>query len=192
MAPKKLNSESSNPEDVVRRYLNYLEDPSSVIDHDRVNDIQEQLSSTDDQIERLRLESELDRARSTDGEAIAQSFISVAKAFADSEHITAGAFRRQGVPSEVLSLAGFDVRAAKSTKAPTVRSQRVNAATVSTHVLGRSGEWTYNDIETTTGASIGTVRKVVDELVASNKVKSLGADPNHASRGRAPNLFTTA
>ena len=49
-----------------------------------------------------------------------------------------------------------------------------------------------NDIETTTGASIGTVRKVVDELVASNKVKSLGADPNHASRGRAPNLFTTA
>lgn len=90
MAPKKLNSESSNPEDVVRRYLNYLSDPSSVIDHDRVNEVQEQLSSTDDQIERLRLESELDRAQSTDGEAIAQSFISVAKAFADSEHITAG------------------------------------------------------------------------------------------------------
>ena len=72
MAPKKLNSESSNPEDVVRRYLNYLGDPSSVIDHDRVNEVQEQLSSTDDQIERLRLESELDRAQSTDGEAIAQ------------------------------------------------------------------------------------------------------------------------
>lgn len=192
MATRKSNSESSNPEDVVRRYLSYLNDPSSVIDHDRVSEVQEQLSNTDDQIERLRLESELDRARSTDGESIAQAFISVAKAFADSEDITAGAFRRQGVPSEVLSLAGFDVRVSKGAKAPAVRSQRVNAATVSAHVLGRSGEWTYNDIETSTGASIGTVRKVVDDLVASNKVKSLGADPNHASRGRAPNLFTAA
>lgn len=192
MASRKSNSDSTNPEDVVRRYLNYLTDPSSVIDHDRVSEVQQQLSETDDQIERLRLESELDRARSTDGEAIAQAFISAAKAFADSENITAGAFRRQGVPAEVLSLAGFDVKAPKTAKAPAARSQRVNAATVSTHVLGRSGEWTYNDIESSTGASIGTVRKVVDDLVASNKVKSLGADPNHASRGRAPNLFTAA
>lgn len=191
MATKRSNSESTNPEDVVRRYLNYLSDPSSVIDHDRVNEVQQRLSETDDQIERLRLESELDRARSTDGEAIAQSFISVAKTFADSEDITAGAFRRQGVPAEVLSLAGFDVRAPKGAKAPATRSQRVNAATVSEHVQGRTGTWTYNDIESTTGASIGTVRKVVDELVTSNKVKSLGADPDHASRGRAPNLFAT-
>jgi len=38
----------------------------------------------------------------------------------------------------------------------------------------------------------GTVRKVVDDLVAAKKVKSLGPDPDHASRGRAPNLFTAA
>ena len=189
MATNSQTKTAPNPEDVVRQYLNYLSDPSSVIDHYRVAEIQDQLNASDDQIERLRLESELDRARSTDGDDVAKRFISVAKRFADEENITADAFRRQGVPADVLAQAGFGSRGAK---AATVRSQRVNAATVSTHVLGRSGKWTYNDIETATGASIGTVRKVVDDLVAAKKVKSLGPDPDHASRGRAPNLFTTA
>lgn len=180
--------QNSNAEDVVRQYLSFLSDPTSVIDHARVEEIQNQLNASDDQIERLRLESELDRARSTNGESVAKEFISVAKGFAEAENITADAFRRQGVPSDVLSRAGFGGPA----KATGTRSQRVNAATVSTHVLGRSGKWTYNDVETATAASIGTVRKVVDDLVASKKVKSLGADPDHASRGRAPNLFTTA
>ena len=181
--------DTTNPEAAVRRYLNYLSDPTSVIDHDRVEEVQAELSATDDQIERLRLESELDRVRSTDGESVVREFISVAKQFAEEEDITADAFRRQGVPTEVLAQAGFGTKGGKATSA---RSQRVNAATVAAHVQGRSGTWTYNDIESGTGASIGTVRKVVDDLVAAKKVKSLGPDPDHASRGRAPNLFTAA
>jgi hypothetical protein len=186
-----LNADHPTPENAVRQYLDFLGDPATLVDHDRVAALQDALNGPDaptDPIERLRVDSELDRARTVDSELVTAGFISAAKAFADAEGITADAFRRQGVPSDVLVRAGFGGTA----KATGTRSQRVNAATVSTHVLGRSGTWTYNDIESGTGASIGTVRKVVDDLVSAKRVKSLGADPDHASRGRAPNLFTVA
>ena len=70
MASSTRTQDTTNPEAAVRRYLNYLSDPTSVIDHDRVEEVQAELSATDDQIERLRLESELDRVRSTDGESV--------------------------------------------------------------------------------------------------------------------------
>ena len=190
MRPMTLNADHPTPENAVRQYLGFLGDPATLVDHDRVAALQDALNGPDaptDPIERLRLESELDRVRSTDGESVVREFISVAKQFAEEEDITADAFRRQGVPTEVLAQAGFGTKGGKATSA---RSQRVNAATVAAHVQGRSGTWTYNDIESGTGASIGTVRKVVDDLVSAKRVKSLGADPDHASRGRAPNLFT--
>ncbi|MEZ5382893.1 MAG: hypothetical protein R2754_14005 [Microthrixaceae bacterium] len=189
----RTSTAKSSTEDVVRRYLAYLADPTSAIDHDAVADIQQQLAGCEDPIDRLRLESELDRARSTDGEAIAQEFIGKAKEFAEAQAITAEAFRRQGVPAEVLALAGFDVKTPKASKGGnTPRAARVNAATVASHMQGRAGNWSLKDIEAATGASVGTVRKVVDELVAAKKVKALGPDPDHASRGRAPNLFSAA
>ena len=38
----------------------------------------------------------------------------------------------------------------------------------------------------------GPFKVYVAELYTPKKVKSLGPDPDHASRGRAPNLFTAA
>ena len=141
MRPMTLNADHPTPENAVRQYLDFLGDPATLIDHDRVAALQDALNGPDaptDPIERVR-------------------------------------------PSAAAGAAGL---------LDHLRTVPRTMWGVAAHVQGRSGTWTYNDIESGTGASIGTVRKVVDDLVSAKKVKSLGADPDHASRGRAPNLFT--
>jgi hypothetical protein len=185
-------------ESAVRRYLEFLADPSSLVDHEAVASIEAELAITGDPIAKLRLYSRLEHARAADGEAAKLAFIVHAKSWAEGEGITVTAFSHLGVPDDVLRAAGFlgsgRARARSARPSPGDDQKRARARAVSTeqikvHVLGRQGSFTLSHVMDDVGGSPLTVRKAVEELVQDGKVRRLGPDPAHAGRGRAPIVY---
>lgn len=185
-------------EDAVRRYLEFLADPSSAVDGRRVAELERQLADSTDVIAKLKLYGDLDRARQGDVAELRSAFARHARAWAQRNDVGVEAFRALGVSDIALAESGFDLgrsTASRSKAAPSVkparapRSSNVSASTIRSAILARSGTFTLARIMSDAGGSPGTIRKVVDELEATGKVRNEGADPDHSGRGRAPHLF---
>ena len=182
-------------EDIVRRYLTYLEDPDQLVDAGEVGALEEAARSAAAPLDKLKAFAALDRARSPSTVRARSEFVRVARDWAEREDIPASAFRQLGVGDDVLREAGFGGaarrRGGRGGRRPVAATGRQRARPVGTGqieawVLGRTEPFTTSDIARGAGGSPVTIKKVLDELVASGKVDKLGPVKDWASRGRVP------
>jgi hypothetical protein len=178
----------------VRRYLDFLADPGSILDTTRISSLEKELESAKDPLTKLHAHAALEKARRTDGDAVRGAFVKHARSYAAAHDLSASAFRSVGVSDIALAEAGFDLghgrikaKAAK-TGLPSgrLRAPKVSKASIQAHILERTGSFTLNDVMGGIGGSIGTVNTVVKEMVDAGSIKQLGPDTNHQGRGRAP------
>lgn len=190
---------TTEAEAAVRRYLAYLDDPSSAIDHEAVAAAEAAFAAATDPIERLHAAADLEAARSADAGSLEDEFVRHARAYGEAEGIPASAFAAVGVSSEVLERAGFaDVarpgragrssgarRASSGPRAPQVPVSQIKAA-----VSQLPKRFTLAQLaERAGGGSPATVRKAVEELIAEGRVSSIGPALDHKGPGRAPTVY---
>lgn len=198
----KGDTEQPNGEGAVRLYLMYLTDPESLRDESRIKALTTEVERAKDPIDKLRALAELEKAKAVDPAQFREGFVRNAKAWADEQGITAGAFRELGVPDDALAEAGFDVgggrrgrgraggrRVAAASSGGRQRAKAVPADEIKRQVLDLDGPFTLSQVMERAGGSPATVRKAVEDLVASGKVEKLGPATDHSGRGRAPTLY---
>lgn len=174
------------PVEAVRRYLHYLKDPSSLIDHRQVTALEAKLEEAADVVERLALREQLQQARTVDAAAVRDAFVTHAKAWADEQGITADAFRAEGVPDDALAEAGLLAKPPRRSR--TRRSPAADA--VRSALPKQEGQAvTVHSLAAKTGASVDTVRSVVKQEVKAGRLKRAGADREHSEPGRPPTLY---
>lgn len=188
--------ELATAESAVRRYLQFVADPSSLVDHAAIAELERQAHAADDPIEKLKLLSRLEKARAVDGERTKIDFIRYAKQWADANDVSPAAFRALGVDDQLLLAAGIGARerSAGATRRPPVRNQTERAGNVSAaHIKQVVSQWTDEfvlaDVVSKVGGSPMTVRKALDELVEAGSVVNLGPKEHHDGRGRAPFVY---
>jgi hypothetical protein len=189
------SSSTVSPESVVRAYLQYLEDPASLVDEVTVKRLQGEFDNARDPVDRLKTLAALGKARSADDSTYRTNFIRYAKQWADQEGVPGTAFRELGVPADVLAEAGLDPRtkrrrgAKAKAKAGTTSRQRrppVKGAELEEAVLAMKEPFTVKDIVDRCEASSMTVKNVLDRLIAEEKVTDAGE--RRGARGRAAKL----
>jgi hypothetical protein len=191
---------AANPEDAVRRYLVYLEDPSRLIDQAAVESQTARAKAIVDPIERLHAYAGLERIRTVDGETLTQAFVGVALGWATEHSIPVAAFRELGVPDATLKAAGFELgRRGRTTDTARPRqrpvgtaaqwAKRVSVDSIQDVMRAFSEPFTLAEVAAKTGGSVATVRKAAEALCTSGELVKRGPDPRHASRGRAPILY---
>jgi hypothetical protein len=179
-------------EAAVRNYLLFLEDPSKLIDQAHVEELRRRAAEATDPIDRLKAYAALERAEKADDTKFKLDFISHAKTWAQAHGVGASVFRQLGVKDEVLRSAGL-LPASRGRKAalavtPPNRSS-VTAEAIKQHVLSRRGTFLLADLVADVGGSPMTVRKAVQELIATGAIRRLGPVSDRSRRGRAPVLF---
>lgn len=183
-------------EQTIRTYLTYLSDPSVLRDEEGIADLRRRAAEATDVVERLRLLSEADRLEQPDAGALEAEFIDVVKTWADAEGVTEGALEQVGVPKPVLAAAGFGPagrrrKQAARSKAPTKRAPGVGVETVRAAVPV-SGTFTTKDLKDASGASPGTVRKAMREMLDDGTIVDRGEDASWSGPGRVPTLYEKA
>lgn len=182
-------------DDSIRDYLTYLADPTSMVDKDEIARLEKAVQNAPSPIDKLRAIAGLDRARNVDGSTFRQGFVENAYEWGQDNDVPASVFRQMGVPEDALRDAGFDVgakRVVKSRATRGIRARSVSTAEIESWVLDRREPFTIADVSNQCGGSSVTVRKVLDDLIASGKVANLGQAPDWHQRGRVPNLYSLA
>jgi hypothetical protein len=187
--------ETITPEEAVRAYLRFLEDPTSVVDAAAVKQAQSAVDSATDPIARLKALSALERAQATDETVYRDDFVRYARSWAQEEGIPGSAFRELGVPADVLAEAGLDGqpkgrRRSKAGTAPRLRRPAVKTEQLEAGILALTEPFTVRDVADRIGGSPMTIKVVLDRLVAQDKVVDAGERP--AARGRAAKLWKVA
>jgi hypothetical protein len=193
---------STSPQDAVRRYLAWVEDPDSVVDTAAVRAAEEAFRSATDPIAKLHAAAARERAATADASAIERDFVAHAKSYADAHAIPASAFGALGVGADVLSRAGF---AAASSRRPASgpgrarstavgqRAAQVPVSHIKATALGMPKRFTLAQLaDQAGGGSPATVRKAVEELIAEGRAVKLGPARDHRGPGRAPVVYELA
>lgn len=177
-------------------YLQYLEDPSQLVDEGSIAQLEQDVSMAKDPLDKLRAIAALERVRAVDGSTFEEEFIREAKAWADGEGIPVAAFRSMGVPDDVLARAGFEDgrrRGGRATRRSSVRTGRARSTStdeIQRWVLSTSASFTLADVQQSVGGSPATIKKAIDELTDAGRLENLGPVADHAGRGRAPYHYT--
>lgn len=181
----------ANAETVVRNYLLALNDPSTLIDSDRITKLEKAVEAEQDPVERLKLQAKLHQASAPDLSNIENEFVSVVQRWAGEHGITADMLASEGVPRDVLKQAGMasgrSGRKKMATSKP--RKPRVSRDDVKAHVKKSRGKFTLVEIAHATNASAATVRKVVNDMVDEGAIANLGPDESYEGPGRAPLVY---
>jgi hypothetical protein len=193
----------SPSEVAIRRYLEFVANPDSARDDAAIEQLESQLAVTSHMLGRLRLLSDIERAKQVDGAPLLDEFVKHARMWAASNRITVDAFKAMGVSQVVLAQAGFDLghgsihdrsakTAAGSTRGPRRAPQgpSVSSSVVKDWMLGQPGSFTIAQAMAGAGASMMTVKKAANELVAAQRLNSLGQLAVPGVRGRAPEHFS--
>lgn len=189
--------ESSSPEAAVRRYLAWVDDPSSAVDESAVQRAEAALAEASDPIDRLHAVAARERAKSADVDAIRAGFVAEARTYADAEGIPVEAFRVLGVDDAVLAEAGFNVPLTKSgssrrrqSSSSKPRSPKVSLAHVKAVSAQMPKRFILSELaEQAGGGSPATVRKAVDELIEEGLAIKVGPSETHTGRGRPPIVY---
>jgi hypothetical protein len=194
-----MTDEPMTPESAVRRYLGWLDDPASVVDHDAVTRAEEAFAAASDPIDRLHAAAARERAKAADVESITAAFETHARAYAEAEGIPLEAFRTLGVSDEVLARAGFAVR--------TSGGRRSRARRAGSGAAGSGGrQTTVTQVKAVAdqmpkrftlaqladkvgGGSPATIRKAVEGMVTDGRAVRIGPDQDHTGTGRAPIIY---
>jgi hypothetical protein len=193
---------TTSPEQAVRRYLAWIEDPSSAVDQGAVDAAEAAFAAASDPIAKLHAAAARERASSADVSAIEHDFVVHAKAYADAEQIPAAAFEALGVGADVLKQAGFEVAAPRGRRSGTAsspaairsssapRAPQVSVSAIKAVAGQMPKQFTLGQLaDKAGGGSPVTVRKAVDELIAEGRAAKLGPAPDHQGPGRAPTLY---
>ncbi len=180
VSPNHMNQEAA-----VREYLMWLEDPASLRDESAIATAAAAVESATDPIDRLHAITALQKVKNVDGSHLRAAFVEHAKSWAETNGVSAEAFRELGVPPQDLRAAGLLAGSGSSTGP---RRGRVSAEMIKGSIP--EGRFTISALEAASGASTATVRKVVSDLVDEGVLVDLGPDQNHTGRGRAPLLFS--
>lgn len=175
------------PEEAVRSYLLWLEDPTSVRDEEAIAATKQAAETASDPLDRLRALSRLQELETDDGDHLIAGFVAQAAAWASENGVTPEAFVTLGVPNEILHDAGILHDKPPPAK---VRKKRGRVSPDQVRAAVPAGRFTIADLEEASGASTATVRKVIAEMVDAGTLRDLGPDQEHSGRGRAPLLFT--
>ncbi|MBK5222078.1 MAG: hypothetical protein JJE52_04220 [Acidimicrobiia bacterium] len=183
-------------EDAVRRYLTWIDDPSSLRDEDHITELQSRIDAARDPIDKIHLASELHWAKKVDGTHLRRDFLAVARRWAEANRIVPEAFMEMGVPTEDLRQAGFavDTRPRRKSETGTVapstpRAERVGVERIREGAMSFDAAFTIADLRDRVGGSPGTVRKALEAMVAEGRVENLGPDANWPGPGRPPNRY---
>lgn len=186
-------SDASSPEAAVRRYLQWLEDPDSLIDDEAVARAEATVAEAADPLARLHALADLEHARQADSGRVTGDFVTHALAYSEAESIPIEAFRALGVPDAVLKEAGFGIgvrRGGRRASAPRSRAPQVTIEELKAATQRLPKQFTLANVaEEAGGGSTQTVRKAVDELVDAGRARKIGPKPDHHGRGRAPTLY---
>lgn len=177
---------SSDTEQIVRKYLAFLSDPSSAIDQDEMSRLDAALNAAVDPIDRLRIETEREAVLSA-GDSYENEFIAVAREFARAENLTVRAFKQAGVPTEVLVSAKL-IPGSKPTKRRVPNG--TDSADVREHMAGRVGKWTAGDIAHSTGAPTYQVQNVIAAMRGDGIIERAGYRAHASGAGRPMTLHT--
>lgn len=178
---------SKSTESAVRTYLTALRDPSALRDESRLEQLQSELESSSDELERLRLRQQIIDIESPSVSQYEDEFITHAKAWAEEHGVTARAFEAEGVPAQVLRRAGL--APAGGGRKPRRTGARTRVTVDEVRALIPRGAFTIRTLQETSGASPAVVRKVVNEELANGRLKEVGPDPDHRGPGRSPTLY---
>ncbi|HEY8543543.1 MAG TPA: hypothetical protein VIL36_00790 [Acidimicrobiales bacterium] len=185
-------TKSASSEEIVRRYLLFLESPDRLRDEKEIQRKTQAVLDAADPLEKLKALADLERVANIDEEPLRKGFVEHAKAWADEQGIPVSAFRELKVPDDVLREAGFDVPVGRgrgrgrTADGERKRAKAVPVEEVKNYVLGLSGTFVLADVMNGIGGSQATVRKALDELIESGAVEKLGPVPGYSGRGRAP------
>lgn len=188
----------ANAETAVRDYLKALSDPSSLRDDNTVVRLREQLGSSDDGVERIRLRQQLYDAETPSVERFEEAFVTHARSWADENGVGVKAFQDEGVQPGVLRSAGFEVsggrgrtggRASSGGGAASGGRKRTRVTVAEVRAAIPNGTFTIKALQERSGASPAVVRKVVSEEESAGAVTKAGTDPDHRGPGRAPVLY---
>jgi hypothetical protein len=204
-------------EEAVRGYLKFLDDPSSAIDPKTYQDLKRKLQAATDPIEKLKLMTAIDTLAETAAELIEARFIRDAMPWAKAHGIQTKSFRALGVCAEILQRAGFTANLSDQSclepTAPMVgavasfashsvgrgaaevsrRTNRepVRVDAVRREILGKEKVFTIREIAEGTGATVASVAKQVEVLIAARSLEDVGLITS-GGRGRAPRGFRVA
>lgn len=183
------------PEDAVRRYLLWLEEPESIVDDEAVARAEAAVADAADPLARLHALADLEHARAADAEGVTADFVAHAKAYGEAQSIPLAAWEALGVPAEVLRQAGLTGGRARRPGRPAGGGTGSRAPKVAIEELKAAArrlpkQFTLADVAREAGGgSPQTVRKAVDEMIEAGQVRNLGPKPDHHGRGRAPTLY---
>lgn len=183
------------PEAAVRRYLEWLDDPDSLVDDEAVARAESAVADASGPMARLHALADLEHARQADSEAVVRDFVAHAKAYADAQSIPIAAFRAMGVSDDVLRRAGFGLTGrrgggGRSAGSGAPRAKQVPVDDLKAAALGLPKRFTLADVSAAAGGgSPATVRRAIDEMITAGKVRKLGPKPDHHGPGRAPTLY---
>jgi len=185
-------TETGSPESAVRLYLQYLADPTSVVDAAAVKKAKGAVDKATDPIARLKAIGALQRAQTTDETVYRNDFVRYARSWATEEGIPASAFRELGVPTDVLAEAGLDGqpkgrKRSKAGTAPRSRRPPVRTEQLEAGILALTEPFTVGEVADRIGGSPMTIKVVLDRLVAQGKVTEAGE--RSVTRGRAAKLW---
>ncbi|MFN8103937.1 MAG: hypothetical protein U0U69_05710 [Acidimicrobiia bacterium] len=193
-------AEAQSPEGAVRLYLMYLQDPAKLRDESAITNLRTSVAEAADPIDKLKALASLERAEAVDPEPFLREFVDHAKKWATENDVSANAFIQMGVPTDVLTDAGFAVARGQarslahgsSGEAKRKRAPSVPTETIREYVLSRKEPFTVQDVREGVGGSTATVSKVVKQLVSEGAVTDRGPIANHSGRGRAPTGYAVS
>jgi hypothetical protein len=182
------------PEDAVRRYLQWLEDPESIVDEAAISQAEAAVAEAGDPLARLHALADLEHARAADSEGVTADFVAHARAYADAQSIPLAAWEALGVPTEVLRQAGLlggrGRRSSSSRSGGGQRAPKVAIDELKSAARRLPKRFTLSDVAREAGGgSPQTVRKAIDEMIEAGQARNLGPKPDHHGRGRAPTLY---
>lgn len=169
-------------EQAVRAYLTALAEPTWPADDPQAERLRHELDHADDPLERVKLRGRLRQLAHDQAERREADFVARARQWAEAHGVTAEALRAEGVPADVLRRAGFTLR---EDQRPRTRRRPERAAARPSDGDIRAAvpptAFTLADVQASTGASEGAVRRVVRVMLARGEVEDLG--PSHDDAG---------
>lgn len=194
--PQRYVSTMPSPEvaeTAVREYLLFLEDPSTLIDQGRVEELRRTVDEATDPLDRLRALARLEAAQRPPEAGYRDAFIAHAVTWATENDVPGTTFLALGVERQVLEEAGLlrpevghhRVRRRRNTTRP--RSTSVKE--IQEAAMRRQGEFTLRQLADQVGGSPMTLRKALNELVDTGEVARLGPAAGWTGPGRAPIVY---
>jgi len=179
---------ASTPEEIIDKYLRYLEDPASIVDEGRVAEAQKAVDAATSPTAKVIAISRMHKVRNADPAELIAEFASVAKAWGETNEVDPDAWKAMGVPTTVLVQAGIVESHGRTPSAGSApRARRVSAQEVEAAIP--DGPFTVKTVANASGATPATVKSVLDRLTADGTVKYLGKDTSFTGQGARPNLY---